>query len=163
MNLGNKDPEGNDWVPNSPQELALHRLGADLVAFDKNGHVFVEPEIDLSDYTAKLNEISEEWLAPKINAECKRRILERIDETTQRNIIAYSIKLLKDAHVLDVTLTNEQKADLATADAIWEWINGENGMLEKSRNLIQNKDFEFIEDNKWPDWNDAWSELVDRF
>lgn len=101
--------------------------------------------------------------AAAIKLECARRILARVSEPTQRNLTAYTAKLLKDA-VLGTKLGDSATADLAVADAIFGWINGDAGMLAACRKLVAGGDPDFAKDEKWPAWDDkSWDTLVARF
>ena len=95
-----------------------------------------------------------------VSAECRHRIVERVSETAQRNLTAFVVKLLKDSLVLGLSPSEEQKADLATTDAIYAWIGA---MVARCRELSAAPVAEYRQDAQWPPFDPAWQLLIARF
>jgi hypothetical protein len=107
-----------------------------------------------------------EKIAPKIQAECSRRITDRFSDNSQKNITAYATKLVKDVIVLGRALSDAEKHDLSVADEIFSWINGESGMVAACRAMIVAAEPDYQSNTKWPTWDpngNGWSDLIARF
>lgn len=88
-----------------------------------------------------------EALADAIKRECGRRILAVLkDEATQINIMGLAVGLV-NKKASGGTLTSEEAADLALADALRGW---KGGMLEACRALAAALDMSYAEDRHWP-------------
>lgn len=98
-------------------------------------------------------------LAASIKDECGRRIMDRISETTQRNLSAYAALLAATP-----LRSAAQDDDLAAIAAIFGWIGRPDGMQAASDTLIAaGVAGSWADDGNWPAWNAAWDELVSRF
>jgi hypothetical protein len=104
--------------------------------------------------------------AASTKLECKRRILTRVSEQSQRNITTY-ITNIQTRIMQAPPATPEEQSDLDTAAAIWAWIGASTrdptSMLGTCDALIAANDLEFYLDVKWPPWNSAWDAFVARF
>jgi hypothetical protein len=100
--------------------------------------------------------------AASIKAECGRRVAEKLSDATQKNLTAYGASLAA-VPAIGGTLTQAQKDDIATLQAIFAWVGRPGGMQGKSDALIAAQENEWNEDAKWPAWNSAWDALVARF
>lgn len=88
-------------------------------------------------------------LAPKIKAECSRRIRAVIkDDATQRNLTAYGADLVAKVSVDGATLDATEAAHLAIVRSIRQWVGV---MLAKSRELVAAADDTFEDNAHWPD------------
>ncbi len=105
-------------------------------------------------HEAPVPRISPEELAAVISAACRNRIYARISDNAQKNLIAYMTSLSFPGAP---AVSDEQKTDIAIAQAIFSWISG---MQAKCRALIALGDTAYADE--WPAWNDVWTALVNR-
>ena len=102
--------------------------------------------------------ITAEIMAASIKGECKERIIRKVSIAAQTNLHSYVAMTLAAGG----TPSGQQSVDLKTAQAIWDWIWRPDGMQGAADKLIANDDREWWHDGKWPAWDAAWDQLVER-
>jgi hypothetical protein len=131
--------------------------------YGDNSYVIVDPrdgaaKTDPATGSYSYPAITTEMLEASCKWECKRRILQKISEAAQRNLLAHVVQI----QLYGDSATSQQKADAQTASAIWRWIGRPDGMEGAVDRMVGADDREWYLDVKWPAWDAAWDQLVER-
>jgi hypothetical protein len=110
--------------------------------------------------------ISAAMQAASVKLECRRRILFKISEQSQRNITTH-ITNIQSRIIQAPPATPEEQSDIDTAAAIWAWVGAATrdaaSMLGTCDALIAANNLEWYQDVLWPPWNTGWDTFVARF
>lgn len=103
--------------------------------------------------------------ADSVKIECRRRILTKVSEQAQRNIMSHvnDIQMNRMTSAPARLPTPEEQSDMDNAAKIWDWIGRPNGMQAAGDALITAYDLEWYQDVKWPPWTSSWDAFVARF
>jgi hypothetical protein len=115
--------------------------------------------------------VTNQMQADSAKYDCWYRILQKVSDNAQKNINAYIADMAANYASTGTALTAPQKADLALAVAIHQWIGrttgaGAAGMLQACDGLVAAADMQWYLDGKWPTWDPTsagWSAFVARF
>lgn len=99
-----------------------------------------------------------ERLAPKIKAECSRRIVAVIDDATQRNLIAHGTALTRKEAAKKIAAKDKTTLDLLEAGQ--QWVRD---MQTACRDMIAAADADYAQDDKWPPVPDGFVDLANSF